>query len=31
VRYLDNTLRGQFGFEGTPIRIVFRPRGAATP
>ena len=30
VRYLDNTLRGQFGFEGTPIRIVFRPRGAAT-
>ena len=27
VRYLDNTLRAQFGFEGTPIRIHFRARG----
>ncbi|WP_414146821.1 hypothetical protein [Escherichia coli] len=27
VRYLDNTLRAEFGFDGTPIRIEFRPRG----
>ncbi len=27
VRYLDNTLRGEFGFLGTPIRIEFRARG----
>jgi GTPase len=27
VRYLDNTLRAQFGFDGTPIRIEFRSRG----
>jgi GTP-binding protein len=26
-RYLDNTLRGAFGFTGTPIRIEFRARG----
>jgi GTPase len=26
VRYLDNTLRGHFGFDGTPIRIEFRSR-----
>jgi GTPase len=26
VRYLDNTLRANFGFEGTPIRIHFRAR-----
>ncbi|HEY0582356.1 MAG TPA: ribosome biogenesis GTPase Der [Chloroflexota bacterium] len=26
VRYLDNTLRGHFGFDGTPIRIEFRGR-----
>jgi GTPase len=26
VRYLDNTLRAHFGFEGTPIRIEFRSR-----
>ncbi|MGQ9632580.1 MAG: ribosome biogenesis GTPase Der [bacterium] len=25
-RYLENKLRGAFGFEGTPIRINFRPR-----
>ena len=25
-RYLENTLRAAFGFEGTPIRLVFRPR-----
>ena len=34
-RYLENRLRGAFGFEGTPIRIVFRersrePRGPRT-
>jgi GTPase len=26
VRYLDNTLRDNFGFDGTPIRIEFRGR-----
>jgi GTP-binding protein len=26
VRYLDNTLRANFGFEGTPIRLEFRSR-----
>jgi GTP-binding protein len=26
VRYLDNTLRSNFGFDGTPIRIEFRGR-----
>jgi GTPase len=26
VRYLNNTLRAHFGFEGTPIRIEFRSR-----
>jgi GTP-binding protein len=26
VRYLDNTLRSHFGFDGTPIRIEFRGR-----
>jgi GTP-binding protein len=26
VRYLDNTLRGAFGFRGTPIRLEFRGR-----
>ncbi|HEX8967507.1 MAG TPA: ribosome biogenesis GTPase Der [Chloroflexota bacterium] len=26
VRYLDNTLRAEFGFDGTPIRIEFRGR-----
>jgi GTPase len=25
-RYLENTLRAAFGFEGTPIRFAFRPR-----
>jgi GTP-binding protein len=29
VRYLDNTLRNNFGFEGTPIRIEFRSRNEA--
>jgi GTP-binding protein len=29
VRYLDNTLRAHFGFEGTPIRIEFRGRSDA--
>jgi GTPase len=28
VRYLDNTLREHFGFEGTPIRIEFRGRNS---
>jgi GTP-binding protein len=26
VRYLDNTMRANFGFDGTPIRIEFRGR-----
>jgi GTP-binding protein len=30
VRYLDNTLRANFGFRGTPIRIEFRTR-SGTP
>jgi GTP-binding protein len=30
VRYLDNVLRDNFGFEGTPIRIEFRGRSEAT-
>lgn len=30
VRYLDNTLRAQFGFDGTPIRIEFRGRNEHT-
>jgi GTP-binding protein len=25
-RFLENTLRGAFGFSGTPMRLVFRPR-----
>lgn len=25
-RFLENTLRGTFGFEGTPIRLTFKPR-----
>jgi GTPase len=25
-RYLENSLRQAFGFEGTPVRLVFRPR-----
>ena len=25
-RYLENALRDSFGFEGTPLRLVFRPR-----
>ncbi|HXW51959.1 MAG TPA: hypothetical protein VEJ41_08215, partial [Candidatus Acidoferrales bacterium] len=25
-RYLENALRASFGFEGTPIRLFFRPR-----
>jgi GTP-binding protein len=29
VRYLDNTLRAEFGFDGTPIRIEFRGRNEA--
>jgi GTP-binding protein len=30
VRYLDNVLRENFGFDGTPIRIEFRGRSEAT-
>jgi GTP-binding protein len=30
VRYLNNTLRANFGFEGTPIRIEFRSRSEAS-
>lgn len=26
-RYLENQIRARFGFEGTAIRLVFRPRG----
>ncbi|MBV8671087.1 MAG: hypothetical protein JO098_04900, partial [Candidatus Eremiobacteraeota bacterium] len=25
-RYLENSLREAFPFEGTPVRLVFRPR-----
>jgi GTP-binding protein len=25
-RYLENSLRRDFGFDGTPIRISFRPK-----
>ena len=25
-RYLENRLRATFGFEGTPVRLIFRPR-----
>ena len=25
-RFLENTLRGAFGFEGTPVRLIFKPR-----
>ena len=28
VRYLENTLRGEFAFEGTPLRIEFRGRNS---
>ena len=28
LRYLENTLRGEFTFEGTPLRIEFRGRNA---
>ena len=28
LRYLDNTLREHFGFDGTPIRIGFRGRNS---
>jgi hypothetical protein len=27
-RYLENQLRERFGFDGTPIRLVFRDRSA---
>jgi GTPase len=30
VRYLDNTLRANFGFHGTPIRFEFRSRDGST-
>jgi GTP-binding protein len=26
-RYLENSLRRAFGFEGTPLRFVFKTRG----
>jgi GTPase len=26
-RFLDNELRGKFGFEGTPLRLIFKSRG----
>jgi len=29
-RYLDTQLRQAFGFQGTPIRLVFRKRGEET-
>jgi GTP-binding protein len=25
-RYLENQIRGAFGFEGTPIKMIFRER-----
>jgi GTPase len=30
-RYLENQLREAFGFEGTPIRLIFRTRHAEDP
>ena len=27
-RYLENRLREQFGFDGTPIRLIFRDRAS---
>jgi predicted GTPase len=27
-RYLENRLRQAFGFDGTPIRLIFRDRGS---
>jgi GTPase len=30
-RYLENRLRAEFGFEGVPIRMRFRPRQRRTP
>jgi GTPase len=30
-RYLENRLREAFGFDGTPIKLVFRDRSAAEP
>ena len=29
MRYLENQIRARFGFEGTPIRLVFKPRSEA--
>jgi GTP-binding protein len=26
VRYLENQLRGKFGFEGSPLKLIFQPR-----
>jgi GTP-binding protein len=26
-RYLENQLRKNFGFEGTPLRLIFKTRG----
>ena len=26
-RYLENTIRGEYGFEGTPLRMRFKGRG----
>ena len=30
-RYVENRLRERFNFEGTPLRVSFRQRGASTP
>jgi predicted GTPase len=30
-RYLENQLRESFGFEGTPLRLVFRRHGEKGP
>jgi len=27
VRYLENQIRARYGFQGTPIRLLFKPRG----
>ncbi len=27
MRYLENEIRARFGFEGTPIRLIYKPRG----
>jgi GTP-binding protein len=30
-RYLERRLRESYGFEGTPLRLIFRPRSSTKP